>query len=164
MTKLVLVAAVARNLAIGKGNELLVRIPEDLQRLRRETMGHPVVMGRKTWDSLPPKFRPLPGRRNIVVTRDPAWRAEGAEAATSLDAALALAGDAPKVCVLGGGQLYALALPHADELLMTEIDADLEGDTFFPPYRGAFEEVAREPHTTPEGLRYDFVTYRRPQT
>jgi dihydrofolate reductase len=163
MTRVVLVAAVARNLAIGKGNELLVRIPEDLQRLRRETMGHPVVMGRKTWDSLPVKFRPLPGRRNIVVTRDPAWRAEGAEAVTSLEAALALAGDVPKVSVIGGGQLYALALPRADELLMTEIDADLEGDTFFPPYRGAFEEVARETRTTPEGLRYDFVTYRRPQ-
>lgn len=163
MTRVVLVAAVARNLAIGKGNELLVRIPEDLQRLRRETMGHPVLMGRKTWDSLPPKFRPLPGRRNIVVTRDPSWQAEGAEAATSLDAALALAADASRVYVLGGGQLYALALPRADELLMTEIDADLEGDTFFPPYRGAFEEVTREPRTTPEGLRYDFVTYTRPQ-
>jgi dihydrofolate reductase len=163
MTRVVLVAAVARNRAIGKGNGLLVRIPEDQQRFRRETMGHPVVMGRKTWDSLPAKFRPLPGRRNIVVTRDPAWRAEGAEAAASLDAALALAAGADTVCVIGGGQLYALALPRADELLMTEIDADLEGDTFFPPYRGAFEEVTREPRTTPEGLRYDFVTYTRTQ-
>jgi dihydrofolate reductase len=163
MTQLVLVAAVTRNRAIGKDNDLLVRIPEDLQRLRRETMGHAVLMGRKTWDSLPPKFRPLPGRRNVVLTRDPAWHAEGAEAVPSLDAALALLQGTPKVCVLGGGELFALTLPLADELLMTEIDADLGGDTFFPPYRDRFEEVAREPHATAEGLRYDFVTYRRPR-
>ena len=162
MTRVVLIAAVARNLAIGKGNELVARIPEDQQRFRRETLGHPVVMGRKTWDSLPARFRPLPGRRNIVVTRDPQWRADGAEAATSLDAALTLAADAPTVCVIGGGELYRVALPRADELLMTEIDAELEGDTFFPPYRGSFAEVVRERHATADGLRYDFVTYRRP--
>jgi dihydrofolate reductase len=162
VTRVVLIAAVARNLAIGKDNGLIARIPEDQQRFRRETLGHPVVMGRKTWDSLPARFRPLPGRRNIVVTRDAQWRADGAEAATSLDDALALAADAPTVCVIGGGELYRLALPRADELLMTEIDAEITGDTFFPPYRGSFAEVARERHATAEGLRYDFVTYRRP--
>jgi dihydrofolate reductase len=161
MTRVVLVAAVTSNLAIGKGNDLLVRIPEDLRRLRQETMGHPVIMGRKTWDSLPARFRPLPGRRNIVVTRNAEWHAEGAEAAPSLEAALALAADAPKVCVIGGGELYRSALPRADELVMTEVSAELEGDVFFPPYRDSFVEVAREPHATPEGLRYDFVTYRR---
>ncbi|MEW6708019.1 MAG: dihydrofolate reductase [Pseudomonadota bacterium] len=161
MSHICLIAAVARNGAIGKGNDLLVRISEDQQRFRRETMGHPVVMGRKTWDSLPPKFRPLPGRRNIVVTRNAAWQAEGAEAAASLEAALAMAQGADKVCVIGGGELYAQALPYADELLLTEIDADLEGDTYFPLYRHAFVQTAREPRSTPEGLRYDFVTYRR---
>jgi dihydrofolate reductase len=156
-----LIAAVARNGAIGKGNQLLWQEPQDLKHLRQTTMGCPVVMGRKTWDSLPARFRPLPGRRNIVVTRDAGWRAEGAEAVTSLDAALALAADAPKVFVIGGGQLYALALPRADELVLTEIDADFDGDVFFPPYRENFTEVAREAHRSANGTRFDFVTYKR---
>ena len=89
-------------------------------------------MGRKTWDSLPERFRPLPQRRNIVVTRDPRWHADGAERAGSLDEALALAHGAERISVIGGGELYALALPQADELLLTEIDAALDGaDTFF---------------------------------
>jgi dihydrofolate reductase len=156
-----LIAAVARNGAIGKGNALLWREPEDQKHFRRATMGCPVVMGRKTWDSLPPRFRPLPGRRNIVVTRDAAWRADGAEAAASLDAALALVAGAPKVFVIGGGELYASALPRADELLLTEIDAELDGDVFFPPWRAQFTEVSRETHRSADGVRFDFVTYRR---
>jgi dihydrofolate reductase len=159
--KLTLVAAVARNGAIGKGNELLVRIPEDMKRLRALTMGHPVVMGRKTWDSLPERFRPLPGRRNIVVTRNTQWCSEGAEVVHSLDEALSLLAAEPEVFVLGGGELFAAALPRADELQMTEIDADLEGDTFFPPYREQFTPTARERHSTEAGLHYDFATYRR---
>jgi len=162
MSHLVLIAAVSRNLAIGKGNDLLVHIAQDQQRFRRETMGHPVLMGRKTWDSLPQRFRPLPGRRNVVITRNPAWHAEGAEVALSLDAALAVLAKEQKVFVIGGGELYAQALPHADELLMTEVQADLDGDTFFPPYRHAFMETARERHVAPDGLHYDFVCYRRP--
>ncbi|MED5618556.1 dihydrofolate reductase [Ideonella sp. BN130291] len=159
---LVLVAAVARDRAIGKGNDLLFRIAEDQRRFRRETLGHPVVMGRKTWDSLPARFRPLPGRRNIVVTRNAQWQADGAERAASLDKALKLAGDVPKVCVIGGGELYALALPLADELVMTEVDAEVAGaDTFFPEYRSQFFETERERRVTDDGLRYDFVTYQR---
>lgn len=161
MTRLVLVAAVARNLAIGKDNELLFRIPEDLKRLRAATMGHPVIMGRKTWNSLPARFRPLPGRRNIVVTRQPGWQAEGAEPANSLAQALALVQSEERASVLGGGELYALALPHADELLMTEVDAAPDGDAFFPAYRDRFDETARERHATADGLHYDFVTYQR---
>jgi len=156
-----LIAAVARNRAIGKGNQLLWHEPQDQKHFRQTTMGCPVVMGRKTWESLPPRFRPLPGRRNIVVTRDAAWRAEGAEAATSLDTALALAADASKVFVIGGGELYALALPRADELVLTEIDVAFDGDVFFPPWRSSFTEVARETHRTADGVRFDFVTYRR---
>lgn len=156
------VAAVARNGAIGRDNELLWRDPQDMARFRAVTMGCPVVMGRRTWDSLPARFRPLPGRRNVVVTRNARWHADGAEAAASLEAALALLADAPKVFVIGGAQLYALALPRADELVLTEIDADLDGDAHFPRWnRADFDEVAREPHDTADGTRFAFVTYRR---
>jgi dihydrofolate reductase len=118
-------------------------------------------MGRKTWDSVPERFRPLPGRRNIVVTRNAAWQAAGAERAGSLDAALALVADAPRACVIGGGELYALALPHADTLVLTEIDAAFDGaDTFFPPVQG-FAEVARDARIAADGTCYAFVTYRR---
>mgnify|MGYP003375072761 CR=1 FL=1 len=162
--KLVLVAAVARDGAIGRGNALLWHEPADQRHFRAVTMGAPVVMGRKTWDSLPARFRPLPGRRNLVVTRNAAWRAEGAEAVPSLDAALALArvAGAEQLSVIGGGELYALALPRADELALTEIDAAFpNADTRFPPWREGFDETAREEHTTADGVGYAFVTYQR---
>ncbi len=161
--KLALIAAVARNGAIGRGNQLIWHEPLDQQHFRRVTMGCPVVMGRKTWDSLPARFRPLPGRRNIVVTRNPALVAEGAETASSLPDALARLTDVPKVFVLGGGELYAQALPLADELVLTEIDADLDGDVFFPAWdRGVFEEVSREQQRSAPGQAFDFVVYQRP--
>jgi len=154
-----LVAIVARDGGIGHAGGLLVRLPDDLRRFKQITLGTPVVMGRKTWQSV---GRPLPGRRNIVVTRDPAFRAEGAEVAPSLDAALALAGSAPLVHVIGGADIYALALPIADELQLTEIDAEFPADTFFPPWdRSRFAETAREQRESPEGLRYAFVTYKK---
>ena len=120
--EIILIAAVARNGAIGRGSELLFRDPVDQRHFRDTTMGHPVIMGRKTWDSLPARFRPLPGRRNIVVSRNAALRLEGAEVALSLEAALALAAAVPKVFVIGGAQLYALALPLAHTLEMTKIE------------------------------------------
>jgi dihydrofolate reductase len=156
------IAAVARNGAIGKDNGLLWHEPEDHKHFRRVTMGCPVIMGRKTWDSLPARFRPLPGRRNVVITRDRGWRAAGAEAVDSLDAALALLAGAPKAFVIGGAETYALALPRADKLVLTEIDADLPGDTFFPPWdRERFRATAREPHVGHGGIGYAFVTYVR---
>lgn len=160
---LCLVAAVARNRAIGQGNDLIWRNREDLQRLRQTTMGHPVVMGRKTWDSLPERFRPLPGRRNIVVTRNPEWQANGAERADSLDAALALAPGVERICVIGGAQVYASALPLADELVLTEVEADFPlADTFFPEWdRADFTEGPRERHVDEAGRSFDFVTYTR---
>lgn len=168
LPRLALIAAVARNRAIGRGNALLWTEPADQRHFRQATMGCPVVMGRRTWESLPARFRPLPGRRNVVVTRHAAYAAPGAETAPDLDAALALAGqpaagDAPaRVFVIGGGELYALALPRADELWLTEIDADLDGDTFFPPFdRAAFDEVSRQPQQAADGTRFAFVTYRR---
>lgn len=152
-----LIAAIPRNGAIGRGGELLWREPEDQKHFRRVTMGCPVVMGRKTWDSLPVRFRPLPGRRNVVITRNPQWRAEGAEAASSFEAALGLLAGAAKVFVIGGAELYALALPHVDELVLTEIDADLDGDTFFPGWdRIRFRETSRDDR---DG--YSFVTYNK---
>ena len=160
--QLSLIAAVGRHGELGRGNDLVWRTREDHQHFKHTTMGHPVVMGRKTWDSLPERFRPLPGRRNIVVSRTPGWSSPGAEHASSLDAALALAGDAPRVFVMGGAQLYALALPRANELVLTEVDAAFEADAFFPAWdRNAFDEVSREAHTDPEGRRYAFVTYHR---
>lgn len=163
-TKLALIAAVARNGVIGDKNALLWHIPEDLQHFRRVTMGCPVVMGRKTWDSLPARFRPLPGRRNLVVTRNPQWRADGAEAAASLDAALARVEGAPTVFVIGGGQLYREALPRADELVLTEIERDFDGDARFPAWdRSRFREAGREARHAgpPIDFDYAFVTYRR---
>ena len=152
-----LIAAVARNGAIGKDNRLLWHQPEDQKHFRRVTLGHPVIMGRKTWDSLPARFRPLPGRRNVVITRSATWRADGAEAVASIEAALSLLAGADKAFVIGGAEIYALALPLADELVLTEIDADLAGDTFFPNWdRARFGCVAREPR---DG--YSFVTYNK---
>jgi len=158
------IAAVARNGVIGHDKALLWRLPEDQQYFRRVTLGHPVIMGRRTWDSLPERFRPLPGRRNIVVTRQAGWQAAGAEAAHSLEQALSMAQEAARVFVIGGGELYAAALARADELLLTEIDRDYEGDVSFPAWdRSAFTEVAREVHhaAAPNDFDFAFVTYQR---
>jgi dihydrofolate reductase len=154
-----LIASVARNGAIGRGSELVCRISEDLKFFRRTTLGHPIIMGRKTWDSI---GRPLPGRRNIVVTRNPQWQAEGAERAASISDALERVQDASKVFVIGGGDLYAQALPLADELILTEIDAELDGDIFFPSWdRAQFDAEAGDTHTSEHGHSYRHVIYRR---
>ena len=157
-----LVAAVARDGGIGHRGGLLVHLPDDLRRFKQITLGTPIVMGRKTWQSI---GRPLPGRRNIVVSGDPGFSPDGADAVATLDAALAIAGSAPIVHVIGGAAIYALALPIADELQLTEIDAVYPADTFFPAWdRSRFALVAREAHETAEGLRYSFATYKkRPQ-
>ena len=160
--KLALIAAVARNGAIGRDNDLLWKEPLDQRHFVATTRGHAVVMGRRTWDSLPPRFRPLPGRRNIVVSRSAGFDAPGAEVVPSLDDALQRVAGEPRVFVIGGAQLYAQALPRADELVLTEIDADLEGDVHFPAWdRSAFEEHTREAHVGADGTRFAFVTYRR---
>ncbi len=167
-----LIAAVARNGAIGKGNELLWHEPEDQKHFRRTTLGCPVIMGRRTWESLPARFRPLPGRRNIVVTRNTAWGEPGAEVAHSIEAALALVADAPKAFVMGGGELYAQALPLVNELVLTEVDLDFaDADTFFPAWSKAdFHEVSREAHAARSdgsanaAPAFAFVTYHRKET
>jgi dihydrofolate reductase len=156
---LILIAAVARNGGIGRDNGLLVRLRDDLAHFKRTTLGHPVVMGRRTWESI---GRALPGRRNVVVTRDPAYAAPGAETAPSLEAALERLAASERVFVIGGGALYAAALPRADELVLTEIDADLPADTWFPDWnRAEFRQTSRESHRSAEGLPYSIVHYRR---
>jgi len=162
--RVALIAAVARNGVIGHANQLLWRLPEDLQFFRRTTSGHPVIMGRHTWESLPARFRPLPGRRNIVVTRNAAWSADGAEVAASPEAALALVQGGPRAFVIGGAKLYDATLPLADELLLTEIDRDFVGDIKFPRVdRTVFTEVSRERHhaAPPNDFDFAFVTYRK---
>jgi len=162
MSLITLVAAVARDGAIGRDNALLWRIPEDMARFKALTAGKPVVMGRKTWDSLPPKFRPLPGRRNLVVSRSAA-ALPGAEVLTSLDAALAACAAEPEVCVIGGSEIYALALPLADRLALTEVDlAFPDADRHFPAWpRERFVEASRSAHVGANGLRFAFVDYLR---
>lgn len=157
---LALIAAVARNGVIGARNALPWRLPEDLRRFKALTLGHAVVMGRRTFDSL---GRALPGRQNIVVTRRAALDAPGIEVARSLEEALALVRDPPPVWCIGGGELFREAFPLATRLELTEIDADIGGDTFFPPFDGAqWREVMRESHAPGEaGWPYAFVTYER---
>jgi dihydrofolate reductase len=160
--RLTLIAAVARDGGIGLNNELLARIPEDMAHFKALTTGHTVIMGRKTWDSIPARFRPLPGRRNVVLSRQAGLALEGAEVYAELDAALdACAGDA-EVFVMGGAQIYAAALPQADRLELTEIDAAFEADAFFPAWpRERFRQIARRSATSAQGWDYHFTTYER---
>ncbi len=160
--ELILIAAVASNGVIGRANGLVFRDAADQRHFRQVTLGFPVIMGRKTWESLPERFRPLPGRRNIVVSRNPMFLPRGAELAASLEDALHLAASAPKVFVAGGGQLYAQALPYADALLLTEVQAALEGDTLFPDWdRALFQPGEPQHHTSAAGVPYTITQYRR---
>lgn len=147
-TTVSLVAAIARNGVIGRDNGLAWHLSSDLKRFKALTMGKPMLMGRRTWASI---GRPLPGRRTLVLTRDPGFRAEGAEIVHDWDAAVAAAA-APELMVVGGAEIYALALPHADRLHLTEVEAEPEGDVRFPAFdRAAFREAFREAH--PAGPR-----------
>jgi dihydrofolate reductase len=151
---------VAANRVIGTGGALPWRLPGDLKHFKALTLGHPIVMGRKTWESL---GRALPGRENIVVTRTLGYEAPGAHVASSLEAALAMCVGEPTVFVIGGGELYAAALPLADAMVLTEIHRDYDGDAHFPPYdRTAWRETERKPQAGTDGLRFDFVQYVRP--
>jgi dihydrofolate reductase len=157
--RLNLIYARAANGVIGKDNQLPWHLPEDLAHFKRRTLGCPVIMGRKTWESLPPKFRPLPGRLNIVVTRDTAWAADGAAVAHSIEAARDLCPAGSDAWVIGGAQVYAQALPLASQVVVTEIDRDFEGDAFAPMLGPEWREAAREAHVSPGGLPFAFVTY-----
>ena len=162
--RLNLIYARAANGVIGKDNTLPWHLPEDMAHFKRTTAGCPVIMGRKTWDSLPPKFRPLPGRANIVVTRQSDWHADGAERATDLPQAIALAGAhaAPEAWVIGGAQIYAEAAPLAQRIVATVIDRAYEGDAYAPVLASSWRETARETHDASNGLTFSFVTLERP--
>ena len=155
-----LIFAKARNGVIGKDNTLPWHLPEDLAHFKRTTMGCPVIMGRKTWDSLPPRFRPLPGRVNIVVTRQKDWNEIGTQPSYSLAEALSFCEQFEHVWVIGGAQLYDQALPFADTAVVTEIDADFEGDAFAPQFGPQWLETSRESHSSVNGLNFSFVTYQ----
>ena len=157
MSEIVLVVAIADNGVIGKDGAIPWRIPEDMKRFKALTMGHTIVMGRKTWDSLPKK--PLPGRINVVVTRQKDWQAEGAIAASSLGQATA--GTSGTVMVIGGGEIYERALPLASRIELTEIHQDFDGEARFVRDRTGWHETLREDHVTPDGLRYSYVTLTR---
>ena len=155
-----LIAAVARNGVIGRGNGLPWHLPADLAHFKRATMGKSMIMGRRTWESLPGL---LPHRSHIVLTRAPGFGAEGAMVAKSFEEALTLAGG-DEVMIIGGAQVYALALPLADRMLLTEIQADVEGDTHFPYFDASeWREVERQtyPANGRNPLPYAFVVYRR---
>jgi len=163
--RLTIIAALARNGVIGRANRMPWHLPEDLKRFKALTLGHPVVMGRKTFESIVASLgKPLPGRDNIVVTRSRDFAPTGCRVVHSFDEALAAAGAAVEVFVIGGAEIYALALPVADRLQLTEVASATDGDTYFPDFdRSVWREVSREPGSTagPDGLRYDFVTYER---
>ncbi len=159
--RLHLIYARAANGVIGKDNTLPWHLPEDLAHFKRTTLGCPVIMGRKTWDSLPPRFRPLPGRANIVVTRDTGWRAEGALVAHSIEGARELCPAGSDAWVIGGAQIYAHALPLASTVVVTDIARDFEGDAFAPTLGPEWRETVREDHVAASGLPFAFVTYTR---
>lgn len=159
--RLNLIYARAANGVIGTNNTLPWHLPEDMAHFKRHTTGCPVIMGRKTWDSLPPRFRPLPGRLNLVLTRQAGWQAEGAERFTRLDDALARCRDAAEVWVIGGAEIYAQALPKAQRVVVTEIAKDFEGDAYAPVLGAEWVETGREAHTAASGLAFAFVTLER---
>jgi dihydrofolate reductase len=161
MAHFTIIVAIDRQRGIGINNQLPWRLPEDLAHFKRTTTGHPIVMGRKTFDSI---GRPLPNRRNIVITRNPEWRHDGVEAVASLDAAIALLGDG-EAFIIGGSQIFDGALPLADKMIVTEIEKTFDCDTFFLEISAAqWRETAREKHHSEQsGLDFAFVTYQRIQ-
>jgi len=156
---LTLIVAHDQNRLIGGGNSLLWHLPEDLKRFKALTSGHPILMGRKTFESI---GRPLPNRSNIVITRNEDWSQEGVFTASSLEEAIGMASMMDShIFLIGGGELYAQGLPHADVLEITEVHGTYEGDTWFPEYRNDFTEVGRESHpaTVEQPLAHDFARW-----
>lgn len=164
MSRVSIIAAIGKKTRVlGRDNDLVFRIKEDLVRFRELTHGHPVVMGRKTWESLPPAVRPLPGRANFVVTRQKGYDAPGALVCESVEAALKAAEraeGADEVFIIGGGEIYALALPHTNRLYLTLVESDAEGDIFFPEYAEFTQIIARETHSEHEPP-YEYITLER---
>ena len=162
MPEIVIIAAVAKNRVIGRDNQLIWNIPEDMAHFKTLTQGHTVLMGRKTWESLPPRFRPLPGRRNIVITRQAGYAAPGAELADSLEAGLALATADEMVFVIGGAEIYQQAIGLADRLELTELELSPAGDAWFPEVSDlTWQKTARRPLAGGNDTAGFFVSYLR---
>ncbi len=160
--EIILIAAVAQNRVIGRDNQLLWHIPADMAHFKQLTAGHTVIMGRKTWESLPPRFRPLPGRQNIVITRQASYQAEGAEVANSLEMALKQASTAKTAFIIGGEQIYRQALPLANRLEITEVASSPEGDAWFPEIPLQDWQETDRIHCSSESTPHcEFVTWRR---
>lgn len=159
MTKLTIIVATDANNGIGVNNTLPWHLPEDLAHFKRLTSGHPIIMGRKTFDSI---GRPLPNRRNIVISRNAGWQHDGVERVASLEDAIALVGGIPEAFIIGGGQIFEQALPLVDRLVITRIDRTYQCDAFFPPLpAGEWQEASREEHVSAAGLPYAFISYIR---
>ena len=161
--KINMIYARAANGVIGKNNAMPWHLPEDLAHFKKLTLSCPVIMGRKTWESIPLKFRPLPGRSNIVVTRHSSWQPQGANTAGSLQAALAQCHGAADVWIIGGAQIYAQAEPLAARIEMTLIDKDFEGDAFAPELSKHWVVTSSEAHVSATGLSFSFITYTKQQ-
>jgi len=160
MTTLSLIAAMAKNRVIGRDNALPWHLPEDLKYFKATTLGKPILMGRKTFDSI---GKPLPGRTSVVLTRNPDWTFDGCLVVSSVDDALAQLADREEVLVIGGAELYQQTLPRADRLYLTEIDTDFEGDACFPEFDlSQWQQISRQPHPdNGRGFGFDFVVYQR---
>ena len=156
-----LIYARARNGVIGRSGALPWHLPEDMAHFRRSTMGSPVLMGRKTWDSIPLKFRPLPGRLNLVMTRRTDWQSGGSTPVASIEAAIARCPTEATLWVIGGAELFALAEPLACQAVVTEIDADYEGDAHAPNLGRGWREHKRSAHVAASGLAYEIAVYAR---
>ena len=159
--ELKLIYARSRNGVIGRDGQLPWHLPADLAHFKQTTLGQAVVMGRKTWDSLPERFRPLPGRTNIVITRQTDWHAPGALVAHSLDQAMSLCPAPGPLWVIGGAEIYAQALPLASTVVVTEIDVEVQGDAHAPKLGTEWKEMTRLLQQNEDGLSYSFVTYKK---
>lgn len=158
-TRIYLIAAVAKNGVIGANGKLPWHLAEDMKHFKRLTLNHPIIMGRRTWESF---AKPLPDREHVVISRKPGFEAPGASIASSLEGAIALCAGEPVAFVIGGAEVYAAALPLADGLVLTEIHQAYAGDTRFPDWdRKAWRVAQKETHTSDKGVRFDFVLYER---
>jgi dihydrofolate reductase len=164
-----LIAALTENHVIGKNNDLPWHLPDDMKFFMKTTTGHVVIMGRKNYESLPRKFRPLPDRTNIIITRQKNFIAQGCTMVNSLDAGIQIAQhtNEKELFIIGGAEIFELSMPFADRLYLTEIKTELEGDTFFPKFkRSEWKEVSRKPHPKDDRHKFpfDFVLYERVNT
>lgn len=162
--KISMIAAMGQNRVIGKDNDIPWHLPDDFQYFKKTTEGHYVLMGRKNYESLPPKFKPLPNRPNVVITRNESYDAPGTEVVNSLEDAIEIArkNNEEEVFIIGGGEIYKLGLAYADTIYLTEINGEFEGQTIFPEFdKSEWKEISREHHSTDERHKYsfDFVIY-----